>query len=92
MPRILDSLLTTLRATDMDVPATEPFILVVLLTLAILLRFPRFGLLAAYLFAYKWCWGLVTGLHLHAQIAYTFFGVLVGLFAVVGLMHDRSEA
>jgi hypothetical protein len=81
-----------LRSSEMDIPSVEPFILVVILTLAILLRYPRFGLLAAYLFAYKWCWSLVMGLSLQAQIAYTFFGVLVGLFAVVGLMQDRSEA
>jgi hypothetical protein len=84
--------MTILRSSDMDIPAAEPFILVVILTLAILLRYPRFGLLAAYLFAYKWCWSLAMELPLQAQIAYTFFGVLVGLFAVVGLMQDRSEA
>lgn len=92
MPKMIESLVNIAQNTQLDIPATEPFLLVLLLTLAILFRLPRCGLLAGYIFTYRWCWSIASQLDLHAQIAYTFLGIVVGMLAVIGMLTEKPDS
>jgi len=89
---MIETLIATLQATRLDVPDIEPFLLVVALTLAILFRLPRSGLLITYLFVYRWCWQLAMQLGVYAQIAYMVFGILAGVLACIAMLQNASHA
>lgn len=81
-----------ISTSHLDLPAAEVFILVGILSIALLFRLPRCGLIAAYIFTYRWCWTVAASLPSEAQLVYIIFGVLVGALATVGMLSERHSA
>lgn len=80
-----------LKATRICFPASDFFLLIGLLTMSILFRYPRCGLVIAYVFAFRWCWSLVEDYSVHAQISYMIFGIMVGALAVIGMLQEKHQ-
>ncbi len=85
----MQSLLSIIEKTELMLPALEVLILIGLLTLSLLSRLHRCGMITAYLFSYRWCWSIVTDLPESAQIGYIVFGMLVGVLSVIGMLTER---
>ena len=61
------------------------------MALALLFRYSRTGIVVAYLFAYRWGWGITEQLSNGAHFAYMCFGVTVGILSVLGMFADTRE-
>ena len=88
---MFETAVAILQATRLDIPGTEPFLLITILMIAILLRWPRFGLLAAYMFAYRWCWYLLADFPVAAQLAYALLGIAAGALSVAGMLREPQN-
>lgn len=81
----------------LTIPLVETSLLFFLLTFCLLFRFCKTGLVVAYLFIYRWGWGVhktlvddPTGQSVFSTI-YIVFGVLVFTLAIVGLSHSARH-
>jgi len=105
MPAIINDALqwynlSGVQDASLTVPLTELVILFVLLTVCLLLRLSRTGLIIAYLFIYRWGWFFC----LHNNFpdpkirnmfltGYIVFGILVLTLAIVAMMiSNRSSS
>jgi hypothetical protein len=88
---MVDDLIRTIKLTKLDVPAIEPILLVAILAVCIVLRYQRWGLVVAYIFTFRWCWIIASDLSLDARIAYVFFGALVGILGVIGMLREAPH-
>ena len=88
---MIANLIVTIKTTRLDLSAAEMFLLIGIMTLAILFRYPRCGLVAAYVFTYRWCWDLVSSFSVQAQLAFAIFGILVGALAVAAMLLDTRK-
>lgn len=84
------------RAT-IAVPLVETTVLLISLTICLLFRFSRAGLILAYLFLYRWGWTIQIGLftadpkmQAAFSVGYMVFGILVVTFTVVGMLVHNS--
>jgi len=76
------------KTTQLYLPAFEVALFVALLSLALLYRYNRAGLVVAYVFAYRWGWLVVSKLPGSAQTSYVIRGILVGALTVVSMLSD----
>jgi hypothetical protein len=88
---MLKTLINVLTRTQLDLPAFDLLLLLILLTLALLCRYSRVGLLVAYAFVYRWGWTVSHSLGHKAHVGYLCFGMAVALLAVIGLFVDSRE-
>lgn len=75
------------------VPLVETAVLLISLTICLLFRCSRVGLILAYLFFYRWGWTVQIGLftadpamQTAFSVGYLVFGILVFTFTVVGML------
>ncbi len=80
----------TITKASLTLPAAEVFLLIGLVTLTLLFRFSRCGIVIAYVFSYRWGWDTVATLPEQAQILYVVFGLFAGALAVVGMLSDKE--
>lgn len=85
-----------LSSVPVQVPLVEMVLMCGVLTVCLLFRFPRVGLIATYIFVYRWAWSVRDMLYLegprhHAMFTtgYIIFGILVLVLSVIGMI--RSE-
>ncbi|MFC1496849.1 hypothetical protein ACFLS1_00060 [Verrucomicrobiota bacterium] len=79
-----------LLQANLTLPALEISILLMILALCLVCRYNRVGLIAAYLFAYKWGWTLFIGQNQSFLLAYLLFGCIVGILTAIGLLRSSS--
>ena len=82
-----------LSHATISIPGSEVMVLLILLTICLLFRITRTGLVTAYIFTYHW--GLLFGeqyfggnpriYHIFIT-SYIVFGILVGMLAIVAMM------
>lgn len=84
--------------TMISVPLVDTTILFAALTICLLFRFPRLGLILAYLFIYRWGWSVQVqhftadpNLQTAISVGYLVFGILVFTFTVVGMLHSECR-
>lgn len=82
----------------MTIPFVEGLLLLILLTLCLLFRLSRTGLIVAYLFVYAWGWRFQeqnlpanSSFHDAFLTAYIVCGILVFAFGIVGVMFYNSR-
>ncbi len=80
-----------IQSSEISLPALEVVLLISLMSLSLVLRYNRCGMIAAYLFVYRWGWMIVAKLPEEVYFAYIGFGVLVGALSVVGMLSDRNS-
>ena len=74
-----------LKNTAVALPAIEVSILITVLTICLLFRFNRIGLVAAYVFTYRWGWLFFSKENHGYLIPYFIFGGLVLFLTVISL-------
>jgi hypothetical protein len=81
------------------VPLVETTVLLISITICLLFRFSRVGLIIAFLFLYRWGWTVQVGsfttdadMQAMFSVGYIIFGILVATFTVVGMiLHSRAN-
>ena len=86
MPPFMTELFTIIRHATLELPAIEVTGLIIILTICLVLRFTRTGLVTAYLFVYRWGWIFFMGQTQDMLIGYFIFGCLVGILTVIGML------
>jgi len=79
-------LYTTLSHATLSLPAIEVVILIAIVAICLVFRLSRIGLVAAYLFTYRWGWMFFDDQPQGTLMAYLIFGCLVGILTVVGML------
>lgn len=77
-----------IKNSQLTLPSLEVALFVVLLSLCLLYRYNRAGIVVAYLFAARWGWMVVHNLPTAARTSYIIFGILVGALAIVSMLSD----
>jgi hypothetical protein len=77
-----------IKSSQLSLPSLEVALFVMLLSLALLYRYNRAGIVIAYVFAARWGWMVVHNLPTGAQASYVILGILVGFLAIVSMISD----
>lgn len=84
----------TLQTTQITTPSLELVLLMVLLTLTLVFKATRIGLMTAFLFVYRWGWIFFNETFGKEQMAYLYgymlFGVIVAILSVVSMLRPSS--
>ncbi len=80
----------TLGGMTIILPALELAILIGVMALALVFKFTRVGLVASYLFVYRWGWGFCMHNEPQYLLGYLIFGCLVGVLTVVGMLKSPA--
>ncbi len=88
---MMDEIIRLVQQTHLSLPAIELVILLTLLSLSLVFRYNRCGMMTAYIFAYRWGWLVAESFPEQAQVAYIVFGVLVGALFTIGILSDRKS-
>jgi hypothetical protein len=79
-----------LTSTEVTVPALEMLLLLAVLTVCLVCRFTRSGLLFSFLGTYRWAWLLLRDEFAHSNPIYLYayfgFGIAVVILAVITWM------
>ena len=86
----MNELLSLLRDACIPLPVVELSLLILLLSVSLVFRLTRFGLITAYLFVYRW--GLLFFLKQGSQLVafYLVFGFAIGIATIIGLIWKPS--
>ncbi|MBA4389299.1 MAG: hypothetical protein C0404_15110 [Verrucomicrobia bacterium] len=77
-----------LRKATLTLPALEVTLLVVIFAVCLVFRFSRVGLVAGYIFVYRWGWIFFADHEQSFLVSYLVFGMVVGTLAVVQMMRS----
>lgn len=91
----ISNLVTVLQESTVSLPATEVALLLAILTFTLLFRYPKVGLVAAYIFCYRWGWWVFASRENQLVfLLYLIFGCLVGGLVVLQMFisHHKSES
>lgn len=88
---MLKNVLHIIQQSELSLPALEVVLLVSLLSLSLVFRYNRFGIMTAYLFAYRWGWLIARSFPSEARFGYIVLGILVGVLSVAGMLCDRES-
>ncbi len=70
-------------------PVMEITLLVLTLSLCLVFRLSKVGLIIAYIFAYRWGWMFFMGQEQHFLVAYSITGIAVGTLTVIGMLRSH---
>ena len=88
----MDHIVEIIRNASVTLPAMEITVLLIVLSICLLFKFSRIGLLTAYVFAYKWGWMIFANDSQKSMLGYAVFGIIVGtLTAIVMLRSSHTE-
>lgn len=83
----MNELLEIIRQTNVPIPTLELLALLIILTVSLIFKATRIGLLMAYLFVFRWGWLFIhetfRGQHETFVISYLAFGALVTVLSVI---------
>jgi hypothetical protein len=88
----MNELLEIAKQTNVPIPTLELLALLVILTISLIFKSTRVGLLMAYLFVFRWGWLFIhetfRGQHETFLISYLAFGALVTALSVVMMLRS----
>ena len=83
-----------LQTTQITTPSLELVLLMVLLTLTLVFKATRIGLLTAFLFVYRWGWIFFNDTFGKEQMTYLYgymlFGVIVAILSVISMLRPSN--
>jgi hypothetical protein len=87
----MNELFQTVQQTQVPIPTIELLLLLIVLTVSLVFKSTRIGLLAAYVFVYRWGW-LFFRETFHGQndlflFGYLIFGALVILLSIILMLY-----
>lgn len=75
----------------LTLPSAELCVLLAALTICLVFRMARLGLVLAFVFIYRWCWMLIASQDRTLVTAYAFFGIAVLILTVVGMVAPHRK-
>jgi hypothetical protein len=81
----------TVQHAKLDMAALELCVLLLVQAICLVFRLPRIGLMASYLFAYRWGWAFMAGQSERYLIMYLVFGSVVCILSVISFMIPRRS-
>lgn len=88
---MLQSFIKIVSNASIELSAMELTVLMIVISVCLATRHNRIGLVATYIFAYKWGWSVFAGHSLSYLTGYLFFGVVTGILTVIALMTDKHD-
>ncbi len=79
-----------MEGASISLPVMEITGLITIVSLCLVFRYNRIGLVTAYLFAYRWGWLFVSSQYQTARIPYIWFGGAVAALTVFSMIRDTS--
>lgn len=86
----LSEVIKILEGATVTLPVLEIASLTLIVSLCLVFRYNRTGLITAYLFAYRWGWPFFHGQSQQALMAYMWFGGAVVLLTVISMLRDSN--
>ena len=89
----MKDVLSVMLHSDATLPSLEVMLLLTILTLCLLFKTNKIGLVASYIFAYRWGWLIFEksfGHDLTYMYGYMGFGFLALIFAVIGMFRTYN--
>ena len=84
-------IVSVIQNSSLTLPALEVTLLMALLSLALLFRYSRTGIVVAYLFTYRWGWNVTSHLGSEARLIYLIFGCTVAILSILGMLADTKQ-
>lgn len=78
-------------SASIQLPALEVTVLLILMAVCLASKHTHIGLIATYIFAYRWGWSIFVGHDLSFLAGYLIFGILTGILTVIGMMTDKHD-
>ena len=90
----MNEFLEIAKQTNVPIPTLELLVLLVILTISLIFKSTRVGLLTAYLFVFRWGWLFIQetfhGQHDTFVVSYLTFGLLVTVLSVVMMIRSSD--
>ena len=90
----MNEFLQTVQQTQVPIPTIELLVLLIILTVSLVFKSTRIGLLMAYIFVYRWGWLFFKetfhGQHESFLFGYLIFGALVILLSVIAMLNSAE--
>ena len=83
---MLVEIVQLIKSASITLPMAELAILIIILTTCLVFHFNRTGIIAGYIFTYRWGWLFFVSHEQKYLVMYLVFGVVVGVLAVVGML------
>ena len=80
---------SVIDGANLSLPVIEVTGLMVVVSLCLVFRYNRIGLIAAYLVAYRWGWMFVSSDYQQARIPYIWFGGAVTVLSIFSMVRDN---
>lgn len=88
---MFETLSQIISGASIELPAVEVTVLLVVIAVCLVSRHTNVGLIATYIFAYRWGWKLFAGHSIHVMTVYLFFGTITGILTVIGMMTNKHD-
>jgi hypothetical protein len=85
---MLKELINLVSNSTLQLPAVEVCLALSVLSLSMVFRLTRFGLIFAYLLSYRWGWSLFVGKSEEYMLGYLVFGMITGILTVIGMIQS----
>jgi hypothetical protein len=90
----MNEFLEVVKQTNVPIPTLELLALLVILTISLVFKSTRVGLLMAYLFVFRWGWLFIhemfRGQHDTFMISYLAFGAVVTVLSVIMMIRSND--
>ncbi len=87
---MINTLLHIFQNATLQLPAMEVVLSLAVLSLSLVFRLTRFGLIFAYVLSYRWGWTLFVGRSEKFMLAYLLFGTVTGILTIIGMMQNSQ--
>jgi len=87
----LTNLLELMKTSEVTLPVLDVVGLVLFLTICILARSPRSGLIVSFLFSCKFAWPFVVQFGIGWSVAYVTFALFAAVFSIIEAFMGKKE-
>ncbi len=88
---LISEIFSFARHSTLSLPSLEVALLLAILTVCLLMRFSRAGLLFAYGFLFRWVWMMLIVQKPEFVAPYAVFGGLIGILTILTFMRQAAE-
>jgi len=86
----MENVLNIIKTANITLPAAEWGLLLIIMTYCLVFHMTRVGLIAAYLFSYRWGWLLFAERDEKFLTTYLVLGVIIGIITSVGIVFVKQ--
>lgn len=87
----LKEIAAAVSGATLSLPAIEVTSLIILLAVCLIFKFTKTGLLASYIFTYRWGWIFFSDHQQSMLTGYLIFGMIVGILTAIQMMREPTQ-